>query len=143
VEERPEPLPAQEVIRRRVLVIEDNRDSREMYCAALKLAGHDVLEAPDAVRGLELLKSERPDVALIDIGLPGFDGYELARRFRAHPDGARVLLVALTGYGSPNDRARARLAGFDHHMLKPVSPETLRELLRKTSDQSDNGASQS
>jgi CheY-like chemotaxis protein len=65
----------------------------------------------------------------VDIGLPGFDGYELARRFRAEPEGSSVILVALTGYGSPEDRERSRLAGYNHHLVKPVSPEALQKLL--------------
>ena len=113
----------------RVLVVEDNADTREMYRASLELAGHVVLEAKDASEGLALLKSERPGIAFVDIGLPGFDGYELARRFRAEPEGSSVVLVALTGYGSPEDRERARRAGYDHHLVKPVSPETLEKLL--------------
>jgi CheY-like chemotaxis protein len=117
-----------EPARRRVLLVEDNPDSRYMYRLALELAGHEVLETGDAAYGLELLKSERPDVALIDIGLEGLDGYELARRFRAEPGAGNVLLVALTGYGSSDDRERSRQAGFDHHLVKPVEPETLVEL---------------
>jgi CheY-like chemotaxis protein len=120
------------VVKRRVLVIEDNRDSREMYCTALAMAGHDVLEADDATRGLELLKSARPDVALVDIGLPGLNGYDVARRVRADPESRRVLLIAVTGYGSRDDRERARLAGFDHHLVKPVSTDTLLEVLSRT-----------
>jgi signal transduction histidine kinase/ActR/RegA family two-component response regulator len=113
----------------RVLVVEDNNDTREMYRASLELAGHLVLDAADATAGLALLKSERPGIALVDIGLPGFDGYELARRFRAEPEGQSVILVALTGYGSPADRERSRRAGYDYHLVKPVSPETLEHLL--------------
>jgi signal transduction histidine kinase len=115
--------------RRRVLVVEDNADMREMYRASLELAGHIVLEAADATEGLALLRSERPGIAFVDIGLPGFDGYELARRFRAEPEGRSVILVALTGYGSPEDYERSRLAGYDHHLVKPVAPETLQKLL--------------
>lgn len=115
--------------RRRVLVIEDNRDAREMYKLVLELEGHEVIEAADGVRGLELLKTKRPDIALVDIGLPRLDGYEVARRFRADPDMAPTVLIALTGYGSRKDRARSREAGFDHHLMKPVSPEALRDLL--------------
>ncbi len=84
-----------------MLVIEDNADTREMYRTVLELAGHVVLEASDAAQGLELLKSERPGIALVDIGLPGFDGYELARRFRAEPEG---------GFGRPRRADRLRIA---------------------------------
>jgi signal transduction histidine kinase/ActR/RegA family two-component response regulator len=126
----PDATPSGETVKRRVLVVEDNADSRDMYRVALELAGHKVFEAEDAARGLEMLKSEHPDIALIDIGLPGLDGYELARRFRAEASGHNVLLVALTGYGASDDRDRSRQAGFDHHLTKPVSQDTLRELLR-------------
>lgn len=116
--------------RRRVLLIEDNRDAREMFRVMLELAGHEVLEAEDGVSGLELLKSVRPDVAVIDVGLPGLDGYEIARRFRAEPDSSHVMLVALTGYGTPEARERSHKAGFDHHLIKPVNTEALQEIMR-------------
>jgi CheY-like chemotaxis protein len=115
--------------RRRVLIVEDNRDAGEMYRILIEMCGHEVLVAEDGAKGLELLKSAQPDIALVDIGLPGMDGYEIARRFRAEPEGGRVLLVALTGYGSSSDRARSRQAGFDLHLLKPVDPQALQSLL--------------
>jgi CheY-like chemotaxis protein len=117
------------MMRRRVLIVEDNEDAGEMYRMLIELSGHEVLVAENGVRGLEMLKSARPDIALVDIGLPGMDGYEIARRFRAEPDGHRVLLVALTGYGSSTDRDRSRQAGFDLHLLKPVDPQALKSLL--------------
>jgi PAS domain S-box-containing protein len=126
-------LPRGETVKRRVLIVEDNADSREMYRDILELDGHEVVEADNATRGLELLKSERPDVAFVDIGLPGVDGYELAHRIRAEQAGRKVLLVAVTGYGSTNDRERSHDAGFDHHLVKPVAPDTLRALLNGTS----------
>ena len=115
---------------RRVLLIEDNHDAREMFRMMLELAGHEVLEASDGLAGLELLKAKHPDVAVIDVGLPGLNGYEIARRFRAEPDSDDVMLVALTGYGTPDARERSRQAGFDHHLIKPVSAEALQEILR-------------
>ena len=124
-----EPEIAHEVVRRRVVVIEDNQDARDMCRLVLELAGHDVVEADDGPRGLDLLKSTQADLALIDIGLPNLDGYEVARQFRADPANARTVLVALTGYGSASDRERARRAGFDHHLTKPVSAEAVRDLL--------------
>jgi signal transduction histidine kinase/ActR/RegA family two-component response regulator len=114
---------------RRVLLIEDNRDAREMFRTMLELAGHHVLEAEEGVSGLDMLRTSRPDVAVIDVGLPGLDGYEVARRFRADPAGSGVLLVALTGYGTPEARERSRRAGFDHHLTKPVDRETLQRLV--------------
>lgn len=114
---------------RRVLLIEDNADSRDMYRLLLELDGHDVLEADDGTRGLELLRTELPDLALVDIGLPTLDGYEIARRFRAEPGADRTVLIALTGYGSVEDRERSREAGFDYHLVKPVSADMVREIL--------------
>jgi PAS domain S-box-containing protein len=112
---------------RRVLVVEDNDDAREMLRNLLHLFGHEVHEACDGATGVEEARRVRPDAALIDIGLPGIDGYEVARRIRADVPGAR--LVALTGYGQPEDRERALAAGFDVHLVKPVDPEQLQRLL--------------
>jgi signal transduction histidine kinase/CheY-like chemotaxis protein len=118
---------------RRVMLVDDNHDSREMYRAVLRAHGHDVCDAEDGERALALLAASEAaplDVAFIDIGLPGgMDGYELARRIRQHPMGRDVRLVALTGYGFPEDRLQSRQAGFARHLVKPVDPETLhREL---------------
>jgi CheY-like chemotaxis protein len=115
--------------KRRVLIVEDNEDAGEMYRMLIELSGHEVLLAETGAKGLEMLKSARPDIALVDIGLPGMDGYEIARRFRAEPDSDKVFLVALTGYGSSTDRDRSRQAGFDLHLLKPVDPQAIKSLL--------------
>ena len=116
---------------RRVLIIEDNRDAREMFRMMLELSGHEVLEAEEGLSGLALLKSARPDVAVIDVGLPGLNGYEIARRFRLEaPDADEVMLVALTGYGTPEAQERSRQAGFDYHLIKPVNAEELDGILR-------------
>ncbi len=128
--ERSRERPCVNRLKRRVLIIEDNRDAREMFRIMLELAGHDVIEAEEGLRGLELLKTARPEVAVIDVGLPGLNGYEIARRFRLEPGSERVMLVALTGYGTPEARERSRQAGFDHHLIKPVNPETLEEIMR-------------
>ncbi len=137
-------------VSRRVLVIEDNRDAREMFRMMLELAGHEVVEAEEGLTGLELLKTTRPDVAVIDVGLPGLNGYEIARRFREEPDSAGVMLVALTGYGTPEAVERSRQAGFDHHLIKPVNAEALQEIMRGETlggrgrdGGSSNGASES
>jgi signal transduction histidine kinase/ActR/RegA family two-component response regulator len=119
---------------RRVLLVDDNHDSREMYRAVLRAQGHDVCEAPDGERALAILQQrplDRPlDIAFIDIGLPGgMDGYELARRIRNLPMGRDVRLVALTGYGFPEDRQQSRQAGFSRHLVKPVDPEALQREL--------------
>ena len=116
--------------RKRVLLIEDNKDAREMLRMVLELAGHVVYEAADGARGLELLDAERPDVGIIDIGLPRMDGYQVARRIRDLPHGRDMLLLALTGYGSPTDVKRAEEHGFDHHLVKPVDPDVLTQVIR-------------
>jgi len=118
--------------RRRILVVEDNQDLREMYRLVFELEGHSVIEAENGAQGLAMLKGEHPDIALIDIGLPQLDGYELARRFRADLGDASTVLIALTGYGSPEDIHRSREAGFDYHLIKPVSPDVVRHLLNDT-----------
>ena len=114
---------------RRVLLIEDCRDAREMFRMMLELAGHTVYEAADGVRGLEVFNAEHPDVAIVDIGLPGLDGYEVARRIRQQLAGRPMLLIALTGYGFPSDYADSAAAGFDHHLVKPLDPDQLERLL--------------
>ena len=117
---------------RRVLLIEDNNDAREMLRMMLELEGHVVCDAADGAGGLSLLETECPDVAIIDIGLPGLDGYEVARRIRGHSSGRDTLLVALTGYGRPDDYRQSIEAGFDHHLVKPIDPDELRRLLRES-----------
>ncbi len=111
-----------------VLLVEDNADARESLRIALELAGHRVLECGDGPAALELLRGERPGVAVLDIGLPDMDGYELARRLRAHL-GFAIVLIALTGYGTENDAQRATQAGFDRHLTKPVDVSRLVEIL--------------
>jgi PAS domain S-box-containing protein len=106
---------------RRVLIIEDDRDTREMLRSYLLMAGHRVFEAPDGEKGIEAALRLAPDVALIDIGLPKLDGYEVARRVRQSL-GANPMLVAISGYGGGEDRRRSKEAGFDMHLVKPVDP---------------------
>jgi signal transduction histidine kinase len=109
---------------RRILVIEDGDDNRSVLRTALEQMGHEVLDSADGVAGAESAIQHAPEVVLVDIGLPGLDGYEVARRIRA-ARGSQVLLVALTGYGQPEDRRSALAAGFDVHLTKPVELETL------------------
>jgi PAS domain S-box-containing protein len=115
--------------RRRVLIVEDNADAREGLCLLLTYAGHEVETAEDASSGLEKLRTFRPEIALIDIGLPGVDGYALARMARQTPESAATYLVALTGYGQAEDRQKALSAGFDAHLTKPVDPGRLNAFL--------------
>ena len=117
-----------DVTNRSILIIEDHDDAREALRALLELEGHRVEAAPSGPLGLELARQRTPDVALIDIGLPEVDGYEVARRMRTL-DGPRPYLIALTGYGQPEDLRRARDAGFDAHLLKPVDPDALATVL--------------
>ena len=113
-----------------VLLIEDNADAREALRVLLELDGYDVEAAADGPQGLEIAQAKAPTVALIDIGLPGIDGYEVARRLRAL-SGPGAFLVALTGYSDPDDRRRAEEAGFDAHVVKPVDPDELTRLLAR------------
>jgi two-component system, sensor histidine kinase len=114
---------------RRVLLIEDNADIIDFIRIQLEMWGHEVSVARDGPSGLEAALRLRPDIALLDVGLPGMDGYELAARIRRDPAGADMRLVAMTGYGRPEDRARALAAGFDTHLVKPVHPQRLQDLL--------------
>ena len=116
---------------RDVLVVEDNDDARETLKRMLELAGHRVRVAVDGVAALRAVHNAVPDVALIDLGLPQMDGYELARRVRTEVQGKRPLLVAITGYGLPEDRNRSREAGFDLHLVKPVDTATLADVLAR------------
>jgi signal transduction histidine kinase/CheY-like chemotaxis protein len=114
---------------RRVLLIEDSADAREMLRMMLELAGHIVYDAADGARGLELVNVVRPDVGIIDIGLPLMDGYEVAKRIREEPHGRRMLLLALSGYGASDDARRSSEHGFDYHLVKPVDPDRLTRLI--------------
>lgn len=114
----------------RVAIIEDNPDIRETLRELLRLRGHEVVEAEDGPGGVQLVLSRNPDVALVDIGLPGIDGYEVAARLRG---AGHTRLVALTGYGSEEDRTRAVQAGFDAHLVKPVDFQDLTRLLESLS----------
>ena len=113
---------------RSILIVEDNADARDVLRVLLELEGHEVETAEEGQAALELARTKDPDIALVDIGLPGIDGYEVARRLRAR-DPRRPLLIALTGYGQPEDRRRATDAGFDDVLVKPVDPVTLTALL--------------
>jgi signal transduction histidine kinase/ActR/RegA family two-component response regulator len=112
--------------RLRVLVVDDHEDSRTMLRLLLEQTGHDAIEAVDGIDGVQLALSRRPDVAIVDIGLPGISGYEVARRLRQLPRSRPMALIALTGYGQDEDRRRALQVGFDLHLVKPVDAERLK-----------------
>jgi len=113
----------------RILVIEDNIDQAQTLAALLSLWGYEVTTANEGTAGIELAETFKPDVVLVDLGLPGISGYEVARRLRKHPELKNACLVAQTGWGDANDRRRTREAGFDHHLLKPLDPEELRSVI--------------
>jgi PAS domain S-box-containing protein len=115
--------------RRRVLVVEDGADARQSLRLLLELAGHEVEACEDGPSGLARLRAFQPDVALIDLGLPGMDGYAMAREARGRPETRAIRLVAVTGYGQAEDRRRALAAGFDLHVTKPVDASMLDEVL--------------
>jgi CheY-like chemotaxis protein/two-component sensor histidine kinase len=112
-----------------VMVVDDNVDAAETLALLLEALGHRVSVEHDPERALERARTEAPPVCLLDIGLPGMDGYELARRLRAQPATAHALLVAITGYGQDSDRRRAAEAGFDRHLVKPIDLDTLQDVL--------------
>ncbi|HVX97848.1 MAG TPA: ATP-binding protein, partial [Polyangia bacterium] len=124
-----------------ILLVEDNLDSREVLTELLELSGRRCRSVESGAAALEILDELRPAVALIDLGLPGIDGFDVARRIRARPDGADIRLVALTGYGQPADRAAGRAAGFDAHLVKPVRLEQLTAILDELTRGRDPGAS--
>jgi CheY-like chemotaxis protein len=113
-----------------ILLVEDHDDARDAMRTLLELDGHVVQAASDGPQGIEMAGREGFDVALIDIGLPGADGYEVARRIRSL-GGHQPFLVALTGYGQPEDRKLATEAGFDAHLVKPVDPSDLARVLAR------------
>src|SRR6266850_1360687 len=117
---------------RTILIVEDNDDARESLRLLLESLGHRVLAAADGPRGVALALNHQPEVILIDLGLPGLDGYEVARAVRAGPAGKSAVLIAVTGYGQAEDRRRSTEVGFDAHLVKPVSQSLLSTLITGT-----------
>jgi PAS domain S-box-containing protein len=117
--------------RRKVLIVDDNVEGAQGLGLLLRLRGHRVVLAHDGEAAVEVARAQRPDVVVLDIGLPKLDGYAVARELRRLPGLAGVLLIAATGYGQDEDRRRAREAGFDYHLIKPVDPNVLSELLAR------------
>jgi PAS domain S-box-containing protein len=135
--EEPKPPPAQELgsngsakaMARRILVADDNRDAADSLAMLLRLAGHEVRTAYDGAAGVEVAERFRPEVALLDIGMPKLNGYDVCRHIREAEWGQDVVLIAMTGWGQEEDRRRTAAAGFDVHMVKPVNPTALLDLL--------------
>ncbi len=123
------PPPAVPSSGRRLLVVDDNKDAAESLAVLLRLQGHEVQVAYDGLTALELLQTYRPELVFLDLGMPGLDGYEVARRLRQLPGLEQVRLAALTGWGQQADRRRTSAAGFTYHLVKPLEPKTLEELL--------------
>jgi signal transduction histidine kinase/ActR/RegA family two-component response regulator len=116
----------------RILIVDDNRDAADSLAVLLRLQGHEVQVAYDGVIALAVAATFRPEIVLLDIGLPGMSGYEVAHRLRQEPASAEVLLVAVTGYCQEEDRRRSQEAGFNAHLVKPVCPDTLHALLTRS-----------
>jgi CheY-like chemotaxis protein len=117
-----------------VLVVDDNQDSAESLAEVLRMMGADAVVAQDGVQALAMAERDPPALVLLDIGLPGMDGYETARRLRSQAK-SPLRLVALTGYGSPQDRERSMAAGFDAHLVKPVAPDVIEKVLASVAPQ--------
>lgn len=126
---------------RRVLVVDDLRDSADSLAVLLQVSGNKAWTAHDGRSALEAAERLRPDVVLLDIGMPDLDGYEVCRRLRATPWGKNMMLIALTGWGQEGDRKRSLEAGFDHHMVKPVEVSALMKLLDASGDAVSGNAS--
>jgi CheY-like chemotaxis protein len=122
---------------RRLLVVDDNHDAANSLAMLLKLKGHNVRVAYNGVGALEAAAAHRPEAVFLDIGMPGMDGYEVARRIRELPGLTHVTLTALTGWGQQQDRCRTAEAGFNHHLVKPPDSKTIDNLLAELNDQSN------
>lgn len=116
---------------RRILVADDNVDAGESLAMLLQLDGHQVALARDGIEALSMFERNPSEVAILDIGMPGLSGYEVAERIRQGPHAKHVTLIAVTGWGQDADKARAAASGFDHHFTKPVDPAALSSLLSK------------
>jgi CheY-like chemotaxis protein len=138
--ETPKPPPEPTVseptttIARRILVVDDNADSAESLAMLLKISGNETQVAHDGLEAVEAAERFRPDVVLLDIGLPQLNGYDAARRIREQPWGKTMALIALTGWGQEEDRRRSKDAGFDAHLVKPVDYGALMEVLALPSE---------
>ena len=114
-----------------MLVVDDNRDAAEMVATVLEMEGHESKAVNDGMQALACVDEYEPEVIVLDIGLPGIDGYEVARRLRRLPKTRDALLIALTGYGQSADQQHARDAGFDHHLVKPTDMDAVVRLIAR------------
>jgi CheY-like chemotaxis protein len=119
---------------RHIVIIEDNRDVRDVLRFLLESWGHQVEEAETGSRGLEMIRASRPEIVLVDLGLPGLDGYAVAEAIRSAPGGDAVVLVAITGYGGLQDRRRTMDVGFNAHLTKPVNLQALERIILSRAD---------
>jgi CheY-like chemotaxis protein len=117
---------------RHVLIADDNADAADSLAMLLRLEGHEVTVVASGHQALAAVSELQPEFALLDIGMPDMDGYEVARRLRQIPLRSRLTLVAVTGWGREGDKTRATEAGFDYHFTKPIEPDELFELLRRS-----------
>ena len=113
----------------RILVVDDNEDATVSLAMMLEIIGHEVYTAHDGETGVKLAKKWQPNIILMDLGMPRMNGYEAARHIRQETWGTRIILVALTGWGADDDRRKTQDAGFDRHLVKPVEPNALLQLL--------------
>src|SRR6266446_572706 len=127
-EETPKEAAAGKSVARRILLADDDVDGAETLAILLRVAGHDVQVAHDGPSTLKIAAAFLPEVVFLDVGMPGMDGFETARQLRQSVQLAKAVLVALTGYGREEDRARATQAGFDHFLVKPAPPKVLTDI---------------
>ena len=133
----PVSAPANEArVSRRVLVVDDNTDNAELLQILLEEEGHKTYMAHDGVEGLAAAERLRPDVVLMDLGLPRIDGFDACRRIREQPWGKGILMIAITGWGQDVDRRKSQEAGFDHHLVKPVDARAIAALLSESTSRS-------
>ena len=114
---------------RRILAVDDNQDAVDILARTLKLKGHEVQTAYDGIAAVDVAARFKPEVVLLDIGLPRLSGYDVARRIRSLPEGKSTILIAITGWGQEEDRRQSQQSGFDMHLVKPVDPIALLKLL--------------
>ena len=126
--------PARPVSRLRLLVVDDNVDAAEALSQLLKQSGHEVRLATDGPAALDTVAQAAPDVIFLDIGMPGMSGYDVARALREMPRGEEFVIVAVTGWGTAEDKSKAKAAGFDHHLTKPADFDAVEQILESVTN---------